>query len=42
MFHAYPNWLLNINAAEYGLLEDQGKDGNIKNTLSFRGTGQKT
>jgi hypothetical protein len=39
---AYPNWLFNINPGDDGKLEDLGKDGRIKNTLRFKGTGLKT
>jgi hypothetical protein len=37
-----PKLVLNINAGEDGMLEDQGKDGNMKNTLGFKGTGFQT
>jgi hypothetical protein len=33
---------LNINPGDDGMLKDTGKDGEVKNTLSFEGTVLKT
>jgi hypothetical protein len=41
-FPAYPEQLFNMELGEDGMLEDQRKDGKIKNTLSFKGIGHKT
>jgi hypothetical protein len=37
-----PNWNFSINPGEDVMLEDPGKDGKLKNTLIFKGTGLRT
>jgi hypothetical protein len=38
----YPNWLFSIIPKDDGMLEDSDKNGETKNTLSFKGRVLKT